>query len=91
MAAEFRRLGDSIRAAFDHALEQEDLEVAEHLYRALELVWTRPVPGRSLDRRNWEEDPVTSAFDRLENLRHARLHQPAKGGQAGSDDSPRGD
>jgi hypothetical protein len=51
-----RRLSDKILAAFDQACEQRQLEVAEHLVRALELTLTRerlalgPLQARAQDR-----------------------------------------
>lgn len=79
MASDFRRLSDSILAAFDHAIAQRDVDVATYLFRALELVWTRPVPGAAADRRNTEADPVAPAYERLEALR-GDLASPAGDG-----------
>lgn len=85
MSQDLRRLSDSILAAFDHAIAQQDIEVATYLYRALELVWTRPVPGGGQDRRNWEEDPVVPAHDRLEALRAELATPPTSAGGGASD------
>ncbi|WP_029008451.1 hypothetical protein [Azospirillum halopraeferens] len=64
-----RRLGDRILHALELALEQEELEVCEHLARALEESLTRfGGPGRS-DRRDLPPGMV-DAFERLERLRH---------------------
>jgi hypothetical protein len=62
-----RRLGERILIAFDRALEQDDLEVAGQLHKALELVMLRPIPGE-IERRS---PPVAllAAFARLERLR----------------------
>jgi hypothetical protein len=65
-----RRLSDKILAAFDQACEQRQLEVAEHLVRALELTLTREGgPGRA-DKRE-EMGPVVAAYERLKALQAA--------------------
>ena len=69
-----RRLGERILIAFDKALEQDDLEVAGQLHRALELVMTRSIPGET-ERR---PPPATllDAFARLERLRETLNKRP---------------
>jgi hypothetical protein len=62
-----RRLSDRILAAFDLALEQRNLPVAEALVRALDLAMTKEGgPGRP-DRRA-ELGPVAQAYEKLRKL-----------------------
>ena len=68
-----RRLGDRILHALELALDQEDLDVCEHLARALEEVLTRfGGPGRT-EKRDLPP-AMLDAFDRLDRLRH-RVHR----------------
>lgn len=63
-----RRLGDRVLEALELALEQEDLEVAEHLGRALELALTRFGGAGKVEHR--EPPPgAEAALDRLEALK----------------------
>lgn len=64
-----RRLSDKVLAAFHHACDQADLEVAEHLLQLLELMTTRrPRPEDGTRRRNIQG--LVSAHERLWHLRH---------------------
>lgn len=65
-----RRLGDRILHALDLALEQHDLEVAEHLALALELTLTR-FGGRDAVEKRPPPASLDSAFERLMALRAA--------------------
>ena len=65
---ELRRLSDKILAAFNQACEQRQVEVAEHLLRALELSLTRYGGRNAADKRD-HLGPVVEAFGRLEALR----------------------
>lgn len=70
MSDTLRRLSDKILAAFNQACDQRQIEVAEHLLRALELSLTRYGGKNSTDKRG-ELGPVVEAFGRLEALRHS--------------------
>jgi hypothetical protein len=64
-----RRLSDKILAAFHHACDQSDLEVAEQLLRTLELLVTRrPLTPDANRRRSLEG--LVAAHERLWHLRH---------------------
>ncbi|WP_448202959.1 hypothetical protein [Azospirillum sp. sgz302134] len=69
-----RRLGDRILQALDLALTQEQLEVAEHLARALEETLTRFGGAGAVDHRELSESTLL-AFDRLDQLRR-KAHSP---------------
>jgi len=68
-----RRLSDKLFAAFQQACEQKNIEVAEAILRALELVLTREMvdPGKG-DRRGGESEPVVEAYGRLQKLKDAQ-------------------
>lgn len=68
MNVDERRLGDRILHALDLALEQEELEIAEHLARALEEAMTRFGGSGATERRDVPE-AILTALDRLEVLR----------------------
>jgi hypothetical protein len=69
-----RRLSDRIYEALDLALEREELEVAEHLARALEETLTRFGGAGVVDHRVMP-DSMLQAFDRLDRLRHRMTSQ----------------
>ena len=71
-----RRLSDKLFTAFQQACEQKDVEVAEAILKALELVLTREKaePGKS-DRRAGETGPVVEAFSRLQELKEAQARR----------------
>ncbi len=62
-----RRLSDKIQAAFDHACEEGELQVAGELLETLELVLLR-VPPRS-DRREAIVGPLMVSHEKLWHLR----------------------
>lgn len=66
-----RRLSDKIIDAFDQACSTEDLEVAEGLYRVLELVLTRHGGKGSSDNRENVEF-IMEAADKLRAIREAK-------------------
>ncbi|MBN9511354.1 MAG: hypothetical protein J0I21_19885 [Alphaproteobacteria bacterium] len=67
-----RRLSDKILAAFHHACDQSDLEVAEQLLRTLELlVMRRPLTPEANRRRSLEG--LVAAHERLWHLRHPEM------------------
>jgi len=66
-----RRLSDRIIDAFDHACSSEDLEVAEGLFRVLELVLTRHGENDSADKRK-NIAFVLEAADKLQLIREVK-------------------
>ncbi len=66
-----RRLSDKIIDAFDHACSTNDLEVAEGLYRVLELVLTRHGGAGSKDNRG-NVAFIMEAADKLKAIREAK-------------------
>ncbi|MBP2312419.1 hypothetical protein [Azospirillum soli] len=67
-----RRLGDRILSALELALEQENLEVSEHLAKALEETLTRFGGAGVEDHRDLSEN-LLLALDRLDRLRRREL------------------
>jgi len=64
-----RRLSDKVLVAFHQACDADDLDVAEHLLRVLEMMtMRRPLPGDGNRRRNMES--LVAAHERLWHLRH---------------------
>ncbi|WP_207458539.1 hypothetical protein [Azospirillum sp. SYSU D00513] len=68
MSIEERRLGDRILHALNLALEQKDLDVAEHLARALESALTRFGGEGAVENRDLS-DSMVLAFRQLDDLR----------------------
>jgi hypothetical protein len=66
-----RRLSDKIISAFNQACDRGELEVAEHLARALEAALTRR-GGAGADEKRDDVEPVEVAFARLKALRERR-------------------
>ncbi len=66
-----RRLGDRICYALLLAIEQEDLDVAELLERALEAVMTRFGGPGQVETRDIPEE-LDAAFDRMDELRRKK-------------------
>lgn len=62
-----RRLSDKIQAAFDHACDEGELQVAADLLETLEIVLLR-VPPRP-DRREAIVGPLMASHERLWHLR----------------------
>lgn len=62
-----RRLSDKIHAAFDHACDEGELEVAAELLETLEIVLLRTAPKP--DRREVIVAPLLAAHERLWHLR----------------------
>lgn len=62
------RLGDKILSALEMALEQNDLNVAETLLRALEMTMTRKIGEGFVERRDYPE-ALEKAMVKLEELR----------------------
>lgn len=70
MAERGRRLSDKIIDAFDMACDQGDAEVAEGLYRVLEIVLTNYGGAGSTDKR-LNTDFIHTASERLDKVRDA--------------------
>ncbi|MFY8094046.1 MAG: hypothetical protein ACOVN0_11270 [Niveispirillum sp.] len=66
-----RRLGDRILAALDLAIDQQELEIAEQLWRALELALSRFGGPDAIEKR---EPPshLDEVLDRLLALRQVK-------------------
>ncbi len=66
-----RRLSDKILSAFNQACDRGELEVAEHLVRALEAALTRR-GGAAAEEKREDVVAVEAAFARLQSLRERR-------------------
>ena len=62
-----RRLSDKLLAAFDQACEQGQVEIAELVLKAIELVLTQEAAPVERERRS-HLGPVIEAFGRLKAL-----------------------
>ncbi len=69
-----RRLSDKIQAAFDHACDEGELQVAAELLTILETVLLRVAPKP--DRREAVVAPLMASHERLWHLK-AREQDPA--------------
>ena len=63
-----RRLSDKLLMAFDQACEQGQIEVAELVLKAMEIVLTQEAAPAERERRS-HLGPVVEAFGRLKALR----------------------
>ena len=71
----YRRLSDKLIAAFEQACDQDDIEIAEAILKALDLALTgEEGKGRSGERRG-ETGPIVEAFGRLEKLKRKRAEK----------------
>ena len=69
MAMQFKRLSDRILYALQLALEQKDLQIAEHLNLALEDSLTRKTGGKGfVERRDFTAE-YDAAMQKLNELR----------------------
>lgn len=66
-----RRLGDRILAALELAIDQQELEIAEQLWRALELALSRYGGPDAFEKRDPPAN-LDDVLDRLLALRHAK-------------------
>ena len=66
-----RRLGDRILAALDLAIDQQELEIAEQLWRALELALSRYGGPDAFEKRD-PPSRLDAVLDRLLTLRQAK-------------------
>jgi hypothetical protein len=73
-----RRLSDKLLTAFDQACEQGQIDVAEIVLHALELVLTKEVSAGFADRRVHME-PAVEAFGRLKALKDKVVAHPRSG------------
>ena len=65
-----RRLSDKLLAAFDQACEQHQVEVADLVLKAIEIVLTQEAAPAERERRG-HLGPVVEAFSRLKALRES--------------------
>lgn len=70
-----RRLSDKIQAAFDHACDEGELEVATDLLQVLELVLLRTPPRP--ERRESVVGPLLASHERLWHLKSQRAKAEA--------------
>lgn len=63
------RLSDRILSALDLCLEQEDLQIAEILTKALEMSMTRGTGGAEFKERRTYPPEMERAMDKLHELR----------------------
>ncbi len=73
MQKDYKRLSDKILEAFQLALEQGDLTVAEMLNNALEMSLTRDAGGRDFKERREFSKEIEIALDKLEELQRKAL------------------
>ncbi len=66
------RLSDRVLFALELALDQEDIELADMLCRALELAMTRNTGGGEFVERRDYPDDIESAMDKLDKLKEER-------------------
>ena len=72
------RISDVIVDAFDEACDQENLEIAEALHTALELVMTRRAGPKDVEKRAVPVK-VLNSYERLDALRKAKGVEPGPG------------
>ena len=72
------RISDVIVDAFDEACDQENLEVAEALHTALELVMTRRAGPKDIEKRAVPVK-VLNSYERLDALRRSKGIAPSEG------------
>ena len=65
------RISDVIVDAFDEACDQQNLDVAEMLHNALELVMTRRAGAQNVEKRAVPVK-VLNSYDRLDALRKVK-------------------
>jgi hypothetical protein len=69
-AKPYVRISDLLMDAFDEAVTQRELEIAEVLHTALELVMTRRAGPKDVDKRDVPHAFLES-YERLEALRRS--------------------
>jgi hypothetical protein len=75
--SEPRRLSDKLLAAFDQACEQGQVEVAELVLKAIEIVLTQEAGPAERERRS-RLGPEVEAFGRLKALREKLGSYPSR-------------
>ena len=70
----FSRLSDKVLVAFEAALEQEDVAIADLLSQALIMSLTRNAGGKDFVERRILEDRVLKGMDNLEALKKKSRH-----------------
>ena len=77
-----RRLSDKILIAFHQACDQEDLEVAQHLLRIVELMVARR-PSLPDHQRRRRMESLVASYERLWYLKHkGRVEEASSAGAA---------
>lgn len=66
---EFIRLSDRILSALELALQQDDVKIAEHLTRALEMAMTRNSGGGEFVERRDYPPEMEEAMNKLQALK----------------------
>jgi hypothetical protein len=66
----FMRISDRLMDAFEEAIDQRELEIAEVLHSALELVMTRRAGPQDVEKRDIPYDMLDS-YEKLEDLRRS--------------------
>jgi hypothetical protein len=64
------RISDRLMDAFEEAIDQRELEIAEVLHSALELVMTRRAGPQDVEKRDIPYDMLDS-YEKLEDLRRS--------------------
>lgn len=68
----YARLSDSILKPLELALDQQDIAIAEHLMRALEMAMTRNAGGAGFTERREYPPEIERAVERLLELKNAQ-------------------
>lgn len=69
MALEYKRLSDRILFAFELAVEQEDMDIAEALMKALDKAITRSAGGKEFTERRDLAPEYQAALSQYEELK----------------------
>jgi hypothetical protein len=70
--AVFKRLSDHILDALELSVSQRDVDISDHLARALEMALTRNAGGADFVERREFSDRVAEALSQVEMLKKAR-------------------
>jgi hypothetical protein len=71
MALEYKRLSDRILFAFELAVEQGDVSIADHLMQAMETAMTRAAGGKDFVERRELAPEYQAAISQYEDLKTA--------------------
>jgi len=69
MALEYKRLSDRILFAFELAVDQGDLTIADHLMQAMETAMTRSAGGKDFTERRELAPEYQAAISQYEDLK----------------------